>query len=108
MSGRLLSHDRLTGMTQVFHHDADTGRNTIEHIQDVEPYVEHTAIRARGVVKKEPMWYVGTTPESLHIQWAKECGFRPWSQGWREYAVKQMNRREYRKFNPNALRMREK
>ena len=105
MAGKVLSHDAWTGVTQVFHHDANAGRNIIEHIQDIDPFVAESAARAKGLNKKEQMWYVGTIPDAVILQWAEECKCRPYSRGWRRYAAKQLNKREYRKFNVNNIRL---
>lgn len=37
---RLFDHDPLTGMTEYFHFDEETGGFTMETVQDVEPHIE--------------------------------------------------------------------
>lgn len=100
---RLVDTDPYTGM-QTFH-TYEGGKNILETVQDVEPILERTAHLAAGLDKKKDWWYVGTIPDTIVLQWAQECGAKPYSKEWQRYAMKQMNRSEYRKLNPNKIQL---
>lgn len=102
---KLFDYNPQTGVVERFHHDPATGKNIIEHIQDVEPFIEHNKIRAASLDKSQTWWYVGTIPDSIIMRWSNECKARPYSRKWRRYAQKQLNKREYRKFNVNNIKL---
>lgn len=81
------------------------GERVIKYTQDVEPFIEATAKRAALLDKRENWWYVGTVPDVVQIQWMNECGHPLWSPEYRQYAIEQLNKREYAKLNPNRLRL---
>lgn len=105
MAKRLLDVDPLTGITTYFEHDHRTGTNTIETVQDMEPFLDRSKMLAKTLNKKEDWWAVGSIPDTLIIKWAQECGARPYSKAWHDYAMKQLNSAEYRKLNPNKIRI---
>ena len=102
---RLLDIDPLTGTKTYFEHDPKTNQNIIEHVQDVEPIIERNKHLAEGLNKKEDWWYIGSIPDTLILQWATECGYKPHTRGWQNYAIKQMNKSEYSKLNPNRIKL---
>ena len=97
--------DDSNGIKTYHSFDANTGKNVIESVQDVEPFFERSKLLAEGLNKKEEWWYIGSIPDILIMQWAKECGAKPYSKEWQKYAVKQMNDRDYRKLNPNNIKL---
>lgn len=105
MSKRLLDVDPFTGLATYFEHDEKTGTNTVEYVQDVESHVDRSRFLADGLNKKEEWWPVGHIPDTLILQWAKECNAKPFSKEWSEYATKQLNKREYSKFNQNRIKL---
>lgn len=102
---RLLDSDPLTGVTTYFEHDPKTGKNTIETVQDVSSHVERSKMLAKGLNKKEEWWPIGHIPDSIILKWSQECGAKPHTKEWQEYAIKQLNSSEYRKFNQNKVRL---
>lgn len=102
---RLLDSDPLTGTQTYFEHDKATGINTIETVQDVESRIERSKLLAEGLDKKADWWPIGHIPDSMIIKWSQECGAKPYSKEWHEYAMKQLNSVEYRKLNPNKVRL---
>ena len=102
---RLLDSDPLTGTQTFFEHDAKTGQSIIETVQDVEPLLERSKHVADNLNKKQDWWPIGTIPDSLIIKWSQECGAKPYSKEWHIYAMKQLNSVEYRKCNPNKVRL---
>jgi len=92
--------------TKTYHtYDEATGQNILESIQDAEPFIDRSRILAAGLNKKEDWWYIGSVPDTIILQWAHECNSRPYSKEWHKYAMKQLNSAEYRKFNPNRIKL---
>lgn len=102
---RLLDVDPLTGIQTFFEYDPKTGKNTIETVQDVEPLIERSKLVAGNLDKKQDWWPIGTIPDSMIIKWSQECGAKPYSKEWHEYAMKQLNSAEYAKLNPNRVKL---
>jgi hypothetical protein len=97
--------DMHDGVATYFEHDAKEGRNIFTHIQDVEPFVEWNKHAGEHLDKRENWWFVGTIPDTVVLQWAKECDAKPYSKKWRHYAAKKMNDPDYRKLNPNKIKV---
>jgi len=97
--------DNSNGVKTYHSYDSNTGQNVIESVQDVEPFFERSKVLAEGLNKKEEWWYIGSIPDVVIMQWAKECGHKPYSKGWTQYAMKQLNDRDYRKLNPNNIKL---
>jgi hypothetical protein len=102
---RLLDRDPLTGIETYFEHDNKTGVNTVETIQNIEPILDRNKRIAENLNKKEDWWHIGTIPDMLVLEWAKESGHKPYSKPWHVYAMKQMNKPEYSKLNPNRIKL---
>ena len=101
---RLLDYDPETKTTEYIHLDG-TGKAVIESIQDCEPILEYNAQEAEFFDKKSDYWKVGTIPLSICFEWAKECGCKPFTKEWQEYAKKKMNDSNFSKLNPNRIRI---
>ena len=102
---RLLDTDPLTGITTYFEYDHSTGKNIIETVQDVSSHVERSKMLAGKLNKKEDWWAIGHIPDSIILKWAQECGAKPHTREWQDYAIKQLNSAEYRKFNQNKVKL---
>ena len=102
---RLLDYDPLTGIKTYWGKDKQTGLTTIKEEQDFQPIVDRNTLMSAGLNKKDNMWYVGTIPNVLCQQFAKECGHKVFSKEWNEYAIKQLNHSDYRKFNQNKIKI---
>jgi hypothetical protein len=102
---RLLDYDPFTGVTTYFEHDPVNQKNTIKYSQDVEPIFEMNKHDASQFDKKNNWWKVGTIPNNIIMQWSQECGHKPYSREWQEYARKQLNSTDYRKINVNKIRL---
>ena len=102
---RLIDTDPLTGIKTYHEFDSVTGQNVIESVQDVEPFFDRSKLLASGLNKKEEWWPIGTIPDVLIMQWAKECNAKPYSKQWHEYAMKQLNSADFRKLNPNKIKL---
>jgi len=91
-------------MSTYFAHE--NGKNifkTVEH--DVQPILDFNQRAAEKLDKKKDRWFVGTIPNSICMQWAKESNSRIFSREWHKYAMKQLNNPDYRKLNPNRIRL---
>jgi hypothetical protein len=97
--------DDINGVKTYHEYDHNTGKSVIESVQDVEPFFERSKRLADGLNKKEEWWYIGSIPDVVIMQWAQECGHKPYSKGWMQYATKQLNDRDYRKLNPNNIKL---
>ena len=42
---------------------------------------------------------------TLILKFAQECGAKPYSKEWHKYTMKQLNSPEYRKLNPNRIKL---
>ena len=102
---RLLDFDPFTGIKTYFEHDPLTNKNTLRYEQDIEPIIESNKHDAQFLDKKKSFWKIGTIPNNIVMQWSQECGHLPYSKEWQEYAKKQLNLSDYRKFNPNKIRL---
>ena len=102
---KLLDYDPFTGITTYFDHDAETQKNTLRYEQDIEPVIEANKHDAQFLDKKKNFWKIGTIPNNIIMQWSQECGHAPYSKEWNEYAKKQLNLADYRKFNPNKIKL---
>jgi len=100
-----LGYDPFTGITDYFYTDSETGKNIIKSVQDVNPILEAN-MRAQGQLDRtKNRWYVGTIPQIKVLEWSQQCGHPPYSRGWHDYAVKQLNKAENRKLNPNKIKL---
>ena len=97
--------DTIGGVSSYFEHDSKAGKSIINHVQDVEPFIEFNKHAAEKLDKRQDWWFVGTIPDTVVLQWANECNAKPYSRKWRRYATKQLNKAEYRKLNPNKVRL---
>ena len=97
--------DTLDGVTTYFEHDSKARKTILNHVQDVEPFIEMNKYLAEKLDKKKTRWFIGHTPDTLHLKWQEECGHKVYSKEWMRYAAKQMNKPEYRKFNPNGVKL---
>ncbi len=102
---KLLDYNRATGEGRRFHYDRQSNRSIIEHVQDVEPILDFNRAKAPTLDRRADWWFIGTIPNGICLQWSTECGHKPYSKGWREYAAKQLNKAEYAKLNPNRVRL---
>jgi len=102
---RILDHDPFTGVTTYFEHDPVTKKNIIQYSQDIEPLIEHNKRQAELLDKSKSWWTIGTVPNSLLLKWTQECGKPMYSKEWQQYALKQLDSAEYRKFNPNKVKL---
>lgn len=101
---RFLDYDPVTKTQDIFH-VGDDGKHIIESIQDCEDIVEQNALEGRFHDKKKDWWKIGNIPLIICMRWAKECGARPFSRAWQEYAKKQLNSPEYSKLNVNRIKI---
>lgn len=102
---RVLDFDPLTGVTTYFEPDLENNRNIITYSQDIDPIIEMNKIQAQSLDKKKEWWYVGTIPDSVVMKWAMESKTKPYTREWMEYAKKQLDSSEYRKFNQNKIKI---
>lgn len=100
---RVLDYDPLTGTTTYF--ETQEGRNVLTYSQDIQPTVDHNKRMAEKLDKKAKYWHIGTIPDALIMQWSKECGHRPFTKEWQQYAMKKLDSVEYRKFNQNKIKI---
>lgn len=71
---RLLDHDPVTGISEVFHGHGDGGFS-IEYVQDVEPVLEANKTAAvQDFNKKSEMWHVASIPITVQYKWLIEKG----------------------------------
>jgi len=76
---RLFDYDPMTGITQYFHYNENTGGWGIESIQDVEPFIERNKklqneqdYSKQGI--KREWWHVATIPIVIQEKWLREDG----------------------------------
>lgn len=73
---RLFDHDALTGITEYFHFDADTGGFTIQTQQDVEPLLDiNRALwneSERSSRYADGMHRIASTPNVIIMELAKQ------------------------------------
>jgi hypothetical protein len=76
---RVLDHDPLTGVTEIFHYDEMSGDVTIETKQDVEPMVaqnkelQNDDSYSKNGIKNE-MWHFASIPIIVQLQWLNKYG----------------------------------
>lgn len=104
MAGRLLDYNPETKTEYRFHAHLDE-TPVIEAIQDAEEIVKYNALMAGALNKKADWWFVGSIPLQICHQWAQESSTKVFTRAWQEYAKKQVQLPEYRKLNPNRIRM---
>jgi hypothetical protein len=100
----LLDYDADTKTQEVMHLDG-TGQAVIESIQDVESSIEFNRLMADKHDPKEERWFVSNIPNSLCLKWSQECGAKPFTKEWTEYAKKMVMDRDFSKLNPNRIKM---
>jgi len=79
MKKRLLDYDPLSGITQYFYYDEDTGNFTIESVQDVESILDYNkSLQNDEDYKKNGMknefWHYARIPVVVQEKWLKEFG----------------------------------
>lgn len=102
---KLLDNDPFTGIKTYFEHNAETGKNILMHVQDVEPIVEFNKHAAGMLDKKKDWWFVGQIPNVICLQWAEESNTKIYSKEWVEYAKKKLKDPDYRAFNQNRIKL---
>ena len=76
---RVLDHDPLSGVTEIFHYDELTGDVTIETKQDVEPMLsqnkelQNDENYSKNGIKNE-MWHFASIPIIVQLQWLNKYG----------------------------------
>jgi len=101
---RLLDYDPLTKTTQYLHID-QVGKAVIESIQDTTDILEFNQKAAALLDRKKDMWFVGSIPIQTCQKWAKESNTRVYSKEWMVVAKRRIQEREYRKLNPNNIKL---
>lgn len=101
---KVLDYDAETKTVEYIHLDG-TGEAVIESIQDCEEIIEYNQQMAGLHDPKQEFWRVGTIPMSICLQWSQECGAKPFTKEWQEYAQKRVQDRDYAKLNPNRIKM---
>lgn len=100
---RLFDHDPLTGVTEIFHYDWQTGDAHIETLQDTGPIIEknkalqnNEAYSADGI--KKEMWHFASIPIVIQLMWLKEYGAAndPLKQGNEKLLFRLLNSPEWR------------
>jgi len=76
---RILSHDKQTGLTEIFHHDEMTDTTVIETVQDVEHVMDHTKKLANDTQytrdgMKEGWLHYAHIPDSIIVKLKMEHG----------------------------------
>lgn len=101
---RFLDYDPETKTTDYIHLDG-TGQAVIESIQDVEESIRFNQIMGERLNKKDERWFVSNIPNHLCVKWAQECGCKPFTKEWVEYAKKKVGDRDFSKLNPNRIKL---
>lgn len=96
-------YDHWSKTQQFLHVDTD-GTAVLESIQDVEDIFEFNKRRADLLDKKKEMWFIGTIPNSVCLQWAQESGTKIYSKEWMQVAKRNVQLPENRKMNPNRIK----
>lgn len=104
MSKYALDYDPLTKTESYLHSDSD-GNMVIQAVQDAEDIIDHNARMAENLDKKADWWFIGSIPLQICVQWAQESSTKVFTKEWQAYAKKQMQLPEYRKLNPNRIRL---
>ena len=72
---KLLDHDELTGLTQVFHGSADGETFTIETLQDITPLIDQNkASQNERLNKSSEMWHAASIPSVVQVEWMTIVG----------------------------------
>ena len=103
MGRYLLDNDLETGKTD--HLLERDGQYVIETIQDAQDVVDYNARMAAHLDKKQDWWFIGSIPLNICQQWAQESGTKVFTKAWQAYAKKQIQMPEYRKLNPNNIKL---
>lgn len=104
MQKRFFDYDPYTHTTQFLHIDTD-GTAVLESIQDVDDILDFNQRAANLLDKKKEMWFLGTIPLQLCQKWAEESGTRVFSREWMQVAKLNVQKPEYRKLNPNNIKL---
>jgi len=104
MGKRLLDYDPLTKTHQYLHSSSD-GEYVIESVQDAEDVLEFNHRAAGALNKKQDWWFIGSIPIQLCQQWAQEAGVKVYSREWMAIAKKKVQLPEFRKLNPNNIKL---
>lgn len=104
MGKRLLDYDPLTKTRQYLHSSSD-GEYVIESVQDAEDVLEFNHRAANVLDKKQDWWFIGSIPIQLCQQWAQEAGVKVYSKEWMVTAKKKVQLPEFRKLNPNNIKL---
>lgn len=102
---KFLDYDPLSKITRHMATDREAGKNVINSVMDVEPFIDWNKAAAEKLDKRGDWWFVGTIPPIIVELWANECGAKPFTREWQNYAAKQLNLPDYRKLNPNNIRL---
>ena len=97
-------YDPLTNTKQYLHVDQD-GEAVLESIQDVESIFKANAEKAKDFDRKKDIWFIGTIPNQICLQWAQESGTRLYSKEWVEFVKKKVQLPENLKMNPNRIKL---
>ena len=100
---KLIDYDPFYGISTYYKREGDTG--ILTEVQDIEPFLEVNKRIADAHDKKSNFWYVGDVPLTICHQWANECGKKMFTKEWQEYAKKQLNHSDYRKFNQAKIKL---
>lgn len=76
----------------------EDGKLHIVKTQDVEEAIR--AIRAVERPKGKNMHYLGSIPNVIALEWAKESGTRLYTKEWLEYAKKKLMSPNYKYLRP--------
>lgn len=104
MARYIIDHDAGRQQTDYLVTDTD-GSMVIHSVQDAQDIVDHNARMAEHLDKKQDWWFIGSIPLSICHQWSQECGAKPFTKEWQKYATKQVQLPEYRKLNPNNIKL---
>ena len=98
---KILDHDPLTGITEIFHHDPNTDVSVIETVQDVGPILEVNKklqnlpeYTADGF--KSGWWHYGHIPDSIILKWKVEKGIDVFNPNDKDAVFKLLNDPEYK------------
>jgi hypothetical protein len=100
---RILDHDELTGVTEIFHYDELTKEIHIESRQDVAPMLDlnkqlqNDEQYSKNGIKNE-MWNYAFVPILVQLKWINEYGLHndPMRKENKELLFRLLNSREWR------------
>lgn len=104
MARRLFDHDPKTGITEYWH-DGDAEQAVIQSIQDCEDIILYNESMRGHLNRKADWWHIGSIPLATCQKWAQESGTKVFSKSWQEIAKRKINDPDYRKLNPNRIRV---